>query len=83
MAMDWTRLQDAPRLHQKGSDEIGTIMEEEEKGTQGNLETLGREGNEGNRMDMGTSKTVVPRQTALEVSGDRLMCHVAQRGLSN
>ena len=36
--------------------------------TQRNLETLGREGNEGGRMDIGTSTTVVVRKTTLEIS---------------
>ena len=80
--MDWTRLQDAPRLHHKGSTEAGTIRKEGERKTKGNMETLGREGNEGSRMDVGTSSTLVQRQTALGVSGNGLMCDVARRGLS-
>ena len=35
MAVDWMRLQDAPTLYHKGSDEVETIREKEDPGKPG------------------------------------------------
>ena len=83
MDMDWPRVQNAPNLYPQGCIEMNTNWKDWEEGqTQRDLETLRGEGDERKRLVMGTSSTLVPKQTGMEVSGDGRMCITTRGGLS-
>jgi hypothetical protein len=82
MVMNRSCPENATRFHLKVCSEIDFTRKKKDRKTKKDMASDDRKRNERTGMDKGTDPTVVPKQTAVESSGDSVMYKLARRGLS-